>query len=50
MIQFVGVPFAGSIQKPELVIVKIEHATSKFSSELGSTGTVFGIGDFVDSA
>jgi hypothetical protein len=50
MIQFVGVSFAGSIQKPEIMVVKIEHAATKLGGELGSTGTMFWISEFVDSA
>ena len=50
MIPFVGVSFAGSIQQPELVVLQIENATTKFSGELCGTGTMFGISDFVDSS
>lgn len=46
----VRVPFAGSIQQSELVIVEIDHAPSQVGGEGGSPWPVVEIGDFVDSA
>lgn len=48
VIPFVRVTLASTKQKPELVVVQIEHAATKFGSELGSPRPMFGIGDFAD--
>ena len=44
------VTLASTKQKPEVVVVKIEHVATKCGGELGSPWAMLGIGDFIDSA
>ncbi|WP_372717350.1 hypothetical protein [Novipirellula sp.] len=50
MISFMGVPFAGTVEQLELVIVQFEQVTPQFYGELGSPCPMLWISDFVDSA
>jgi hypothetical protein len=49
MIPFVRVIFAGAIKQLELMVIEIKGCASEFGGEFGGPGTMFWIGEFVDS-
>ncbi|MEO8271366.1 MAG: hypothetical protein ABI557_16710, partial [Aureliella sp.] len=45
-----GVAFASTVEKSELMIIEFKDRTSEFSCKFGGTRPVFRIGHFVDPA